>query len=381
MSGKADGPPSPEEVTIAHILPWTGVGGTEHATLRLAAAARPFRSVFFCPQESVEVARFFREAGGETTLYPLVEPSPRNPFPYLRASWRLASRFRKHRIRILHCSDWVAVQYVALAAKLAGCRLISHVRNRHERIPRRDWRVLRLVDRFIFVSRQTAEAFGYPVPEGRSTVLYDGIGPAPPPASPEEIRALFGFPANARVIGTAARVAEQKDFPTLIRAAAEIAKGFPDVRFLVLGDHERLPEHRTHFRLVRDCLAQANVDPLFRFAGFREDAVRLLGGLEIFVLSTHWEGLPLVILEAMSQGLPVVATRVDGVVEAVEEGVTGYLVPHQDAPGLAAALGILLGDPEGARRMGEAGRRRVGEQFGLERFGRHLGELYQSLLG
>lgn len=366
---------------IAHILPWTGVGGTEHATLRIGrAVSKKYQSHYFCPADAPEVAEFFAASGEPTFSYPRQEPSFRFPLPYLAASWRLAGEFRRRRIELVHCADWTGVQYAAVAAALAGCKLISHVRNRNESIPRRDWRLLRLVDRFVFVSRDTERGFGYPGAAGRSTVLYDGIAIPEEKSTPAEVRTQLGLPPGGQLAAMAARVAEQKDFPTLIAAAALLRERHPGLRFVILGDYERHPEHRAHYEFVRGHLDRQGVADRFHFAGFRSDVNRLLGGMDLFVLSTHWEGLPLVILEAMAQGLPVVATAVDGVPEAVAEGETGYTVPHADPAALAAAIGRLLDDPDRAAAMGRAGRERVERQFSVAQFEANLLNLYDQLL-
>jgi glycosyltransferase involved in cell wall biosynthesis len=103
-------------------------------------------------------------------------------------------------------------------------------------------------------------------------------------------------------------------------------------------------------------------------AGDRSDVADMLAQADVFVLSSTSEGLPLSILEAMAAALPVVASAVGGVPEAVEDGETGLLVPPRDPVRLAAALERLLVDPELRRRLGSNGRDRVREQFGLEAF-------------
>lgn len=366
---------------VAHILPWTGVGGTEHATLRIGrAVASRYQSHYFCPADAPEVAEFFTASGQPAVSYPRQEPSFRFPLPYLAASWRLAGEFRRRRIELVHCADWTGVQYAGVAARLAGCKLISHVRNRNESIPRRDWRLLRLVDRFVFVSRDTERGFGYPAAAGRATVVYDGIAIPDQKATSAEVRALLHLPEGGPLAVMAARVAEQKDFPTLIAAAALLRQRYPGLRFVILGDYERHPEHRVHYEFVQEHLTRLGVTDRFHFAGFRTDVNRLLGGMDLFVLSTHWEGLPLVILEAMAQGLPVVATAVDGVPEAVADGETGYTVPHAEPEALAAAIGTLLEDPARASAMGRAGRERVEKMFSVAQFEASLLKLYDQLL-
>jgi len=103
------------------------------------------------------------------------------------------------------------------------------------------------------------------------------------------------------------------------------------------------------------------------FAGFRTDVPALLRAADVFVLPSLLEGLPNTALEAMSVGLPVVATRVDGVPEAVVDGETGLLVPPEDSAALAEALGKLLAEPGTRSAMGEAGRLRAETEFSVER--------------
>jgi glycosyltransferase involved in cell wall biosynthesis len=101
------------------------------------------------------------------------------------------------------------------------------------------------------------------------------------------------------------------------------------------------------------------------FAGYRDDVPALLAGCDVFCLPSRMEGMPLVVLEAMAQGKPVVATAVGGTGELVVDGETGVLVPPDDVDALAGALARLLSDSELARRMGEAGRARVERDFSL----------------
>jgi glycosyltransferase involved in cell wall biosynthesis len=116
------------------------------------------------------------------------------------------------------------------------------------------------------------------------------------------------------------------------------------------------------------------------FAGYRPDATALLAELDVFVLPSWVEGLPIVVLEAMAQRKPVVATPVGGTPELVADGETGLLVPPRDPEALAAALRRLLEDPDLARRLGEAGRARVAERFTAAQQTRRVLELYDELV-
>jgi glycosyltransferase involved in cell wall biosynthesis len=102
--------------------------------------------------------------------------------------------------------------------------------------------------------------------------------------------------------------------------------------------------------------------------------------MDVFVLASIWEGMPNAALEAMAVGLPVVATGVGGTPEVVADGETGLLVPPRDPDGLSQAIARMLHDPELWRRMGQAGRRRVGQRFSVERMVRQTERLYEELL-
>jgi glycosyltransferase involved in cell wall biosynthesis len=116
-----------------------------------------------------------------------------------------------------------------------------------------------------------------------------------------------------------------------------------------------------------------------RFAGFRADAAAALGETDALVLPSWIEGLPLVVLEGMAVGQPVVATAVGGTPEAVVDGETGLLVPPRDVPALAGALEQLLGDDDLRRRLGEAGRSRVESHFAASAMTQRILEIYDEL--
>jgi glycosyltransferase involved in cell wall biosynthesis len=128
-------------------------------------------------------------------------------------------------------------------------------------------------------------------------------------------------------------------------------------------------------------LEHEGVASRFVFTGFRTDVARLMSALDVFVLCTHFEGLPLVILEAMARGRPVVATAVDGIPEIVIDGRTGLLHTHGDAEALASRLLSLLEDDALAARLGGAGREFVKMEWSRERFAANMARLYGDVLG
>lgn len=379
--------PTTEGRHVAHVLPWDTVGGTEHATVRVARAAAGygFRSTAFCPSASGPVAEIFRAAGFEVAPYEPVELGLRRPHNFALASVRLAREFRRRGVGLVHCADVLGAHYAALAGRLAGVPVVCQVRSRYAVLPRRERNLLRFVSRFVFVSRDTWRHFTFPVAPHKGAVVYDGIDASDAAAhSPAEARAVreeFRIPEGVKVVGMVARLARQKDYPTLARAAARVVAEYPEVRFMVVGDNSLSADHRAHYAEVAGVLESLGVARHFVFTGFREDVSRLMSAFDVFVLSTHAEGLPLVILEAMAGARPVVATAVDGVPEVVKDGETGLVHAHEDDEGLAAALLSVLRDEALAARLGDAGRAFVRANFTRESFAAGIAAVYESVLG
>jgi glycosyltransferase involved in cell wall biosynthesis len=127
-------------------------------------------------------------------------------------------------------------------------------------------------------------------------------------------------------------------------------------------------------------LAEHGVADRFIFTGFREDVHRMITAMDIFVLSTHSEGFPLVVLEAMAQGKPVVATAVDGIPEMIQDGKTGLLYPHGDHARLAEQMFSLLNSDDRVAALGEAGRELVRQNFSTAMFATRMVDLYEGMI-
>jgi len=185
---------------------------------------------------------------------------------------------------------------------------------------------------------------------------------------PEPVGRDWERPGPVDVV-TIGRLAEPKDFPTLVRALAELPDGA--ARLLVLGDGPLRAE-------LEQLVQELSVDVVF--AGEVADVSPWLAEAQLFALSSRSEGMPMSVLEAMAAGLPVVASDVGGIHEVVEDGVTGRLVPAGDPHALAGRLAELVLDGALRQRFGSAGRRRVEERFALPRWRDEHLALYRSLL-
>jgi len=173
------------------------------------------------------------------------------------------------------------------------------------------------------------------------------------------------------IVGTITRLSPQKDIPTFLKMAALVIKDDPKAQFPIVGNGEKRKE-------LQDLAEKLGLGNHVRFLGYRKDALDLLRTFDIFVLSSLWEGLPIVILEAMAAEKPVVATRVDGVAEVVEHARTGLLVEPQRPDLLAKSVIELIRNPNRAKGMGKRGRERLEKFFCINRVINTVEQIYLS---
>ena len=211
----------------------------------------------------------------------------------------------------------------------------------------------------------------------------NGLPVAPGKDQQQAVRAEFDFPPSAKIIGMVARLALQKDHVTLVRAAERVVAEYPDVRFLLLGGCGPEKQELAHGEVVKAAIANSSAAASVVYAGFRSDVAHYAKCFDISVLCTHFEGLPLVVLEAMALGKPVVATRVGGIPEAVLEGETG-LRPARGRRRCGAcrtSAPSARRDENLARAMGDAGRERVRTAFSPDNTTQGILQVYRTVLG
>jgi glycosyltransferase involved in cell wall biosynthesis len=283
-------------------------------------------------------------------------------------SGELASPLRlARRLRALSRHDIVHINqpyvYGMLAARALGQPVVVTVHTPAQtiRYSARGRLALRLgsacVAAWVVLSERNAAALGRPPGQGTIEVIPLGLPPARFANSlPRgQARAALGLPRDAFVVGTLGRIAAQKRHDVLIRACARLSSHIEDLRLAILGDGELAEEIRA--------LADEILPGRVTFAGHRTDAVQLLPALDVFCLSSDFEGLPFALLEAMATGRTIVATDVEGCGEAIRTGLTGLLVQPRDEQGLADAIGRLSADYALRTRLGDAARAEFASAF------------------
>jgi glycosyltransferase involved in cell wall biosynthesis len=195
-----------------------------------------------------------------------------------------------------------------------------------------------------------------------------------PSSALSALRRSLGLPVEAILVGTVGRLDPVKDHKNLLNAFARIARTEPPVFLVVVGDGPMRAEIESH-------ASNLGISARVKFLGERDNIPELLRAFDVFALNSIAEGISNTILEAMASGLPIVATRVGGNPELVEDDVSGQLIPPRNPDALTAALERYLREPETCRRHGIAARERAEKYFSLNRMASRYEKLYRSLAG
>jgi len=312
-------------------------------------------------------------------LHPLPIQRTWNPFRNLGALIAIIRLLRSDRWDIVVVHSPIAAALVRTACFLTGYRPVMYVM--HGMYATENTRFLARIlsntvervlasvtDSFQFVSAEdlaTARRCG--ILKRHHQAFWGCVGVSasifsPDPEIGAATRERLDIPVDAIVVGVVARLVREKGFAEFFSMAREIAATEPSVRFLIVGDN--LPSDRDGISLrFRQWINDAGIADRFVFVGFTDAVSDYLNSMDMFVLPTYREGFPVSVMEAMSTGLPVVTTSIRGCREAVVDGVTGLLVPPHDSPSLTEAVLSLIRNEPLRRAMGEAGRRRIIENF------------------
>lgn len=337
-----------------------------------------------------ELSRLMVEQG-ETVIpvdYDWLRASPKTALlpssvGVLRGAWRLRKLIQETGARLIHVVDGEALQAASLAAKWSSIPLVFTMNN-DLAYPKLDQWILRHVAAVIVYSRAVvdrAKSFG--IPDSRLHYFVMGIDPEPFLSGVgHRIRSEFGIPQDAPLIGSVASLQPRKRQDLLLRAAPAILKLFPDTRFLLVGDDPTRKNDTpgSYEAALRNIAEELGIRDHVIFAGFRTDTPDILHALDIAVLCSDEEALGIANLEAMAAGIPVVATRVGGIVDVVEDGHSGLLVPQADSSALANAVIRLLTETALRSQMGEYGRQSVFNRFKFVHYVRASEALYLTLL-
>lgn len=364
---------------IAHVVNSLGTGGLENGVVNLVNhAGLEFRHAVIC---------MTTEGAFRQRVKPTVEifALHKNPGRDVRAFIRLVMLLRRLRPAIVHSRNWATFDAIP-AAWTARVPVVVHGEhgrdisdpageNRRRNRLRRAFSPL--VDRYVAVSADLSlwltEKVSIPahkvatIPNGVDSARFGGVGRS-------DARRRLGIPADHVVVGTVGRLDPVKDQASLVKAFAALRPARPGALLVIAGDGPCRAE-LTHL------ISGLGLENHVLLLGERQDIPELMAAMDLFVLPSIAEGMSNTVLEAMATGLPVVATRIGGNPELVEDGLTGRLVPPLDIAGLAAAIDGYLDDAHLRALHGKASRHRAVERFDLAVMARAYGNLYDTVLG
>ncbi|MEA2574476.1 MAG: hypothetical protein QOH93_1774 [Chloroflexia bacterium] len=295
----------------------------------------------------------------------------------------LVRYMRKQPVHVLHTHLFGANTWGRVLGKLAGVPVIIAHEHWSSKAQREVWvdRLLYRLSNRILVPSEASKRLVMEmekIPARYLDVTYNGVDISrfKPGLEAADARRELGICAEDVVIGTVGRLSPEKGGQDdLLWAANELRKSHPRVRLLIIGDGPLRPElerYAGELGMLDDGAAL--------FTGTRDDIARLLSAMDVFVLPSHKEALPVAVLEAMSMCLPVVATNIGGVPEVVQDGSTGLLVEPGDRPALKQVLVRLVTDRELAHRLGAAAQASVHAHFTVDKMVQHVEELYERLM-
>ncbi|MGA2033048.1 MAG: glycosyltransferase [Thermoguttaceae bacterium] len=366
----------PKTVRVLHVINGEHYAGAERVQdlLSLHLAEHGFEVGLACLKPGSFVA--MRQAR-HVPLYPL----PMKGRFDLSVVWKLVRIIRKEHYELIHSHTPRSALVAALASAITGVHLVHHVHSPTQCDTERPWqnRINTLVERLglqrasavIAVSDSLGRLVrGRKCAAGKVHVVPNGVAARPPVPlrNPEKTEWTLGVMALLR---------PRKGLETMLDALARLRRqGFP-VRLRAVGAFES-PQYRERILHLSEKLG---LTPAIDWTGFARDIDRELAQMDLFVLpSLCGEGLPMVILEAMSAGLPVVATRVEGIPEALRDGLEGLIVEPNDPRDLARAIAQIITGVVDVARLRAAALRRHAERFSAARMAADVAKIYRHVL-
>ncbi len=316
-----------------------------------------------------------------------------SPLSNLKSLWRLYRHMRRERFDIVHVHTPLAAALGRAAAKLARVPVIIYTAHGfyfHDNMPRHVRKALVWMEKLLgratdMLMTQSGEDAATAVrekisPASRVRLIGNGVNLRRFSASSEADISVDGLSPDDRVVGYVGRMVAEKGIVELVQAMRAVAEAVPAAKLLLVGDTLDSDRDQSLKNALIQVIERNGLASRVVFTGLVEDVPRYMAAMDVFVLPSYREGMPLTIIEAMASGKAVVATDIRGCREEVVNGVTGLLVPVKDAEALAQAIVRIIRDPELARRMGEAGRKRAEELFSEDEVLARQIDIYQELV-
>ena len=366
---------------ILHLISSVGLFGAERVAIELS---KSLKKTYHC-EPILGVIRNIYNPHEE-----ILEEAESNDIPYtifacrsqldLKLAFSIREFIKKNRVDIIHCHGYKSNFYGLLASK----GLVPSVTTNHNWLTAH-WKLktycildslwIRFFDGIVAVSNEVKkDMLRYRIPEDKIRVIDNGIALErfEKPVETKKMKNQLGFEEKTRIIGTIGSLVVEKGHVYLLEAARQILDVVKDLKFLVIGDgplRKPLEEKSEELGIKKHVI----------FMGQRKDIPELLMAMDIFVLPSIKEGLPIALLEAMAAKRPVIATRVGAISKVIENKDIGILVEPKDIRGLRDAIMNLINDPGRRDLLAEEGCSRVRMDFSSDEMGKHYLKLYKEM--
>ncbi len=373
------------------------VGGGEYSIYFLIKNLRRdiFEPLVFYSSENEIISRL-REDGIRLINIPIdkkitsvyrdeIRKNPISLFSYVRyliaGIFEVVKSLKKYKIDILHPHDNLSKIIGGISAKIVGVKVVTYCRDLLKESLIEKMLIfyqLLFMDRIIAVSEGNRNIFkiGKKISDKVQTI-YNGIELSmfdSVTQNPISIKKGLGISNEKLVVGIIGVFDKCKGHIYLFQAIEKlVSQGIKDIVCLVVGDGRERDE-------LKEFVTNKRLQDYFKLLGYRNDIPEILKAIDVIVMPSVQESFPRVPLEAMAMKVPVIATTVGGLPESIDDGNTGILVPPMDVDSICKAIKYLIENPDVRKRMGEAGRKKVGEKFSIETNVRKTEELYLDVI-
>lgn len=369
-----------EPIPVLHIIKSLGRGGAEMLlpeTLRQHDKQQfRFHYIYFLPWKDQMVSAIEKEGGTVTCI------SAKNNASILLAVRKIAAYVRKHNIQLIHCHLPWAGMAGRLVGRLTGVPVVYTEHNKWERYHKLTYYMNKLSfssqQKVIAVSAEVANSikinYGRKKPpvqvvaNGADTAKY-----ARAQAVDKDIRKELNIPATATVIGITCVFRAQKRLAAWLEIAQALHAKHPDTYFIIVGDGPLRDEVHAKAKAL-------GTDKYVFFAGLQAETRPYFTAMDMFMMSSEFEGLPIALLEAMSMNCVPACTAAGGIPEVITDGVNGVLVPVQQPMDLVERLSQLLQQPGQVAQMKQAARETVINSFSMKKMVAELETIYNDLI-
>jgi glycosyltransferase involved in cell wall biosynthesis len=354
-------------------LRWGGQKSIYHLVTRLDR--KKFRPYVLMPTDE-DFAEVLRKQGIGVFVHILPPIIAFNPRPSLSAIGYLSKLIDDYKIALIHTDGPRNTFYAGLVAKWKHLPVVFHVRDANR--DRYDRILCHLSKRVILVAQKLRDRFDGVAPVEKFVTIYNGVDlPGNHvQTSPSQIRKEFGIADDHLIIVSTGRLEAEKGQKYLVEACGRLKER---IKFHLLFVGEIV--NAEYAKACKSMAIESGIQECVTLTGYREDVDNILQAADVFVLPSTGEAFSRAIIEAMAMGKPVVATNVGGTKEAIEEGISGFIIPPQATIELAEKIYVLAANATLRQKFGAAARKRVEDLFTIERNVQKTEQVYEELLG